>query len=220
MADIVMMGEGMIELSRAGDGAWRLGHGGDTLNTAIHLARLGDHAGDRLHSATIRSARSFGPLGGRGTGYRPGADRSGREPRPLRHHHRCRGRARLHLLAQRQRRPADLRRRRDRGGLRAGGGGADLLGFSLISLAILPDDGRAALLDLAARVRANGGAVAFDGNYRPRLGAEHERSATLARPAVATATIGLPTREDEAMMGDAGDAAAVAGRWRSLGAVK
>src|ERR1700722_719248 len=31
----------MLELSRAGDGGWRLGYGGDTLNTAIHLARMG-----------------------------------------------------------------------------------------------------------------------------------------------------------------------------------
>jgi len=37
---IVVVGEGMIELSRAEGGLWRLGHGGDTLNTAIHLARM------------------------------------------------------------------------------------------------------------------------------------------------------------------------------------
>ena len=37
---IVVVGEGMIELSRADGGLWRLGHGGDTLNTAIHLARM------------------------------------------------------------------------------------------------------------------------------------------------------------------------------------
>ena len=37
---VIVVGEGMVELSRAGD-AWRAGHGGDTLNTAVHLARLG-----------------------------------------------------------------------------------------------------------------------------------------------------------------------------------
>ena len=38
-----LIGEGMLELSRAGEGSggWRLGYGGDTLNTAIHLARMG-----------------------------------------------------------------------------------------------------------------------------------------------------------------------------------
>src|SRR5690606_4410263 len=34
------VGEAMLELSQADDG-WRLGYGGDTLNTAIHLARAG-----------------------------------------------------------------------------------------------------------------------------------------------------------------------------------
>jgi 2-dehydro-3-deoxygluconokinase len=35
---IVLIGEAMLELSRTGED-WRLGYGGDTLNTAIHLAR-------------------------------------------------------------------------------------------------------------------------------------------------------------------------------------
>jgi 2-dehydro-3-deoxygluconokinase len=34
----VLVGEAMLELSRSGD-KWQLGYGGDTLNTAIHLAR-------------------------------------------------------------------------------------------------------------------------------------------------------------------------------------
>ena len=40
MARIVCIGEAMLELSRSGDD-WRMGYGGDTLNTAIHLARAG-----------------------------------------------------------------------------------------------------------------------------------------------------------------------------------
>ena len=38
---IVIVGEGMLELSRVDATGWRLGHGGDTLNAAIHLARFG-----------------------------------------------------------------------------------------------------------------------------------------------------------------------------------
>lgn len=37
---IVLIGEAMLELSQDDDG-WRLGHGGDTVNMAIHLARSG-----------------------------------------------------------------------------------------------------------------------------------------------------------------------------------
>ena len=40
MTGIVLCGEAMLELSQGGSG-WRLGFGGDTLNTAIHLARAG-----------------------------------------------------------------------------------------------------------------------------------------------------------------------------------
>ena len=40
MARIVVVGEGMLELTGTDEG-WRLGYGGDTLNTAIHLARRG-----------------------------------------------------------------------------------------------------------------------------------------------------------------------------------
>ena len=37
---IVLIGEGMLELSQAGDG-WGLGQAGGTVNTAIHLAGSG-----------------------------------------------------------------------------------------------------------------------------------------------------------------------------------
>ena len=37
---IVAVGEGMVELSADGD-RWRMAYGGDVLNTAVHLARLG-----------------------------------------------------------------------------------------------------------------------------------------------------------------------------------
>ena len=40
MTRIVCLGEGMLELSRDSEN-WRMGFGGDTLNTAVHLARAG-----------------------------------------------------------------------------------------------------------------------------------------------------------------------------------
>ena len=41
MPKIVLIGEAMLELSRKNGGAWNMGYGGDTLNTAVHLARAG-----------------------------------------------------------------------------------------------------------------------------------------------------------------------------------
>ena len=39
MARIVAIGEAMIELSQREGGGWHMGYGGDTVNTAVHLAR-------------------------------------------------------------------------------------------------------------------------------------------------------------------------------------
>ena len=38
---VVAVGEVMIELTRAAEGSYRLGFGGDTFNTAIYLGRGG-----------------------------------------------------------------------------------------------------------------------------------------------------------------------------------
>ena len=40
MPDAIFLGEAMLELSQNGE-SWTLGYGGDTLNTAVHLARAG-----------------------------------------------------------------------------------------------------------------------------------------------------------------------------------
>jgi 2-dehydro-3-deoxygluconokinase len=78
--------------------------------------------------------------------------------------------------------------------------GADLIVYSLITLAILPPEAREQLFALCKRVRARGGKVAFDGNYRPRLW-ESAAAARIARDvAISCADIGLPTLEDEALL--------------------
>ncbi|MCC6940934.1 MAG: sugar kinase, partial [Novosphingobium sp.] len=94
---------------------------------------------------------------------------------------------------------------------------ADLLAFSLVSLAVLPPDSRDAVLALARKVRERGGQVAFDGNYRPRLWPDAATARTSRDAAIALATIGLPTLEDEVLLGSANDPAAVAAHWQSLG---
>ena len=79
----------------------------------------------------------------------------------------------------------------------------DCLYLSGITLAIMSDEARAELLAFLAEYRAQGGRVAFDSNYRPRLWA----SADAAREAVAQflqqADMALLTFEDEqALWGD------------------
>src|SRR4051794_32818068 len=41
MTTVACLGECMIELKQAGGGLYSRGYGGDTLNTAVYLARLG-----------------------------------------------------------------------------------------------------------------------------------------------------------------------------------
>lgn len=78
---------------------------------------------------------------------------------------------------------------------------ADMLYFSGITLAILDDDGRRALIDAALNVRAAGGMTAFDTNYRPRLWQGPNQAAEWMGQAVAASTIALPSIEDAEAMG-------------------
>lgn len=212
----VFCGEAMLELSTEGDG-WRLGYGGDTLNTAIHLARKG------IATAYL-TALGQDPLsaGLCDQWQAEGLDCS----LVLRHPQRTTG---LYAITTDQAGERSFTYWRDSSAARemfdlgmAGAASqaaerAELFGFSLISLAILPRKGRKDLLALAQAVRANGGRVAFDGNYRPRLWASPTEAQEWRDAAIALADIGLPTLEDETVLSREPDAAAVAAHWASLG---
>ena len=215
MARIVACGEAMLELSRDGDG-WRMGYGGDTLNTAIHLARAGHQtayltaigsdplsvdlkaqwAAEELDTALVLThpARSTGL-------YAITTDSAGERSFT---YWRDTSAARAMF---------DLP---DAANALAVAADADLFLFSLISLAILPDSGRERLLDLAREVRARGGQVAFDGNYRQRLWRSGEETRLWRDRAIALADIGLPTLEDEVQLGATG-AQDIADHWQGLG---
>lgn len=213
---IVLIGEAMLELSQAGEG-WRLAHGGDTLNTAIHLARAGHDVayltalGADPFSAGLRAAFSAERL-----------DTS----LVLTHPARTAGLYAITTDAAGERSftywrdTSAVRELFDLSGIDAALGAAvraDLLVFSLISLAVLPPPARMRLLDLAREVRAGGGQVAFDGNYRPRLWGDPVEARGARDAAIAVASIGLPTLEDEAALSGEADADAVAAHWQERG---
>lgn len=213
---IVVVGEGMLELSRFGDG-WRLGYGGDTLNTAIHLARLG-------HDVAFLTALGSDPFSvdllAEWAGE--GLDTS-------------------LVLTDPERMPGLYAIRTDEAGERsfsywrgesaarrtfalpgieaalAEAGRADLVLFSLITLAVLPAEARARLLEVGRGVCARGGRVAFDGNYRPRLWGGPAEAAAARDAAIGAADIGLPTLDDERLLSGEASAEAVAAHWQSLG---
>lgn len=212
----VLVGEAMLELSQDGSG-WRLGYGGDTLNTAIHLARAGV-------ATAYLTAIGSDPLSARLTAHwaGEGLDTS----LVLTHPTRSTG---LYAITTDAAGERSFAYWRDTSAVRelftlaavdralGVAERANLFGFSLISLAILPDAGREHLLALAARVRAQGGTVAFDGNYRPRLWASPDEARAWRDRAIALAAIGLPTLEDEVALGLPGDPQAVAAHWQGLG---
>lgn len=200
VAKIVCLGEAMVELS-GGQGEWNVGFGGDTLNTAIHLAR----AGHAVSYMTALGADAFSDRL-RAAWAEEGIDCSLILTHPVRQ-------VGLYAITTDEVGERSFAYWRDSSAARAlfeldaadaamdKAEATDLLCFSLISLAILPPAGREQLLYLAARVRARGGRVAFDGNYRPRLWESAESAAHWRNRAIALADIGLPTLEDEAQIG-------------------
>lgn len=213
---IVLVGEAMIELGRRG-GAWHLAHGGDTLNTALHLTRDG-------HDVAYFTALGNDPFA---AGLRDRWQAEGLDTSMVLHHEdRTTGLYAINTDPAGERSFAywrDHSAAREMLALPAAAAAieraaqADVLMFSLISLAILPDEGRETLFALARAVRERGGQVAFDGNYRPRLWASDCEARAARDQAIALATIGLPTLEDEAMLSGEADARAVAAHWEALG---
>ncbi|MBB4858894.1 2-dehydro-3-deoxygluconokinase [Novosphingobium chloroacetimidivorans] len=214
---ITIVGEGMLELAPRARGGWDLGHGGDTLNSAIHLARLGGDVafasalGTDAFSARLRAGWEAEGLDcslllsdpTREPGlYAIQVDEAGERSFAY-----WRGQSAARRLFELP----------ESGRLAAAAARSDLLYFSLITLAILPESGRRMLLDIASQVRAAGGRVAFDGNYRPRLWASREEAMATRDEAIAHADIGLPTYDDEAQLSGERDADAVAAHWSGLG---
>jgi 2-dehydro-3-deoxygluconokinase len=207
-AQIACIGECMIEVACLDDGLRgsraQLGFGGDTLNTALYLARQG--VGVDYHTALGDDASSAAMIDawreeGIGTGeveivsgatpglYMIRTDAYGeRSFQFWREHSPARRLCALPGWALRARR------------LQAYG----WLYFSAITLSILGEDGRIALLEAVADARAQGARVAFDSNYRPRHWIDPGVARRAIKHALAHTDLALPTFEDErALYGDA-----------------
>lgn len=209
MTRVVLIGEAMLELSRDGEG-WRLGYGGDTLNTAIHMARLGV-------DVAYLTALGCDPMSVelKQKWAAEGLDTS----LILDHPSRSTG---LYAIATDPDGERSFSYWRDNSAARdmfslpgihsalAAAAKADLVAYSLISLAILPQAARDCLLALDTR-------LAFDGNYRPSLWYNPASAARTRDFAIKRASIGLPTLADETLISGDTSADIVAHHWQSLG---
>ena len=213
---ICVVGEGMLELSRSGEN-WRLGYGGDTLNTAIHLTRYGHNVafltalGDDPFSADLR--RDWADEGldtgqiltdpARTAGlYAIRTDDAGE--RSFAYWRSNSAARRMFALPGIEAALAEAEQ-------------ADALVFSLITLAVLPPEAHGRLFDLCTAVRARGGKVVFDGNYRPRLWGSTAEAIAARDAAIAHADIGLPTLDDETLLNPGATADSVAAHWQAPG---
>lgn len=216
MARIVCIGEGMLELAEGVDRK-ALRYGGDTLNTAVHLARLG-------HDVAYFTALGAEPAS---QGLREAWEREGLDcSLVLSHPEREVGVYGITTGENGERRFSYWREESAAREMFALPGSAaaceralecDLVYFSLVSLAVLEGEGREMLLDLSGRARKAGKKVAFDGNYRPVLFTSPHEAISQRDAAIALADIGLPTWEDEMVLSGPSTAHEVAERWRSLG---
>lgn len=201
---VASLGECMIELSdlEAADGRVAMGVAGDTLNSAIYLARccrgaeieldyltaLGvDQLSDRIIDAiasegvgTDNIARLADKLPGI---YAIELDEHGE--RSFRYW-RSQSAARIML---------------DEGGLSSAIlESYDVLCLSAITLAILSDEARGKLMRICGQMKASGKVIVFDSNYRPALWRDADEAREVISAMWAVTSVGLPSRDDEASL--------------------
>lgn len=196
---IALFGECMIELKGQMFGTMQQNFGGDTLNTAVYLARLCAESNIRVFYATelgedayseamISAWRQDGidtALVQREQGRMPGlytiqVDDTGERTF---YYWRDSSAAKRYFDEAQNLLEESL-------------DSLDALYFSGISLAVLPIEGRKRLLGCAEKLRARGGRVFFDNNYRARLWPGNEEARKWYERAYATCDLALITLED------------------------
>jgi 2-dehydro-3-deoxygluconokinase len=201
--NIAVIGECMIELSQKGTDLSR-SFGGDTLNTAVYVARQVSKQALNVHYVTALGTDNFSEemlaawqqeqihtdLIQRMDNKLPGlyfieTDNTGERTF---YYWRNDAAARFWLTS-----PAadEICQRLEK---------FDYLYLSGISLAILDSASRQRLLQLLRACRANGGKVIFDNNYRPRLWQSKQETQEAYRAMLACTDIAFLTLDDEDML--------------------
>ena len=214
---VALLGECMIEFSPDTDGRYVAGFGGDTLNTAMYLARLGVAAdyitalGDDPFSDQMIAEWAREGIGTsrvlRVSGQVPGLYIIRRTQTGERSFFYWRDNAPVRKLFELPGAEAVL------GNLQH----YTWLYLSGITLSLFARGHLPALLALLDRARAQGCRIAFDGNYRSRGWADKAEAQRAFNETLARVDLALPTLEDEtALFGD-GHADACIARLQRLG---
>ncbi|MCA0404568.1 MAG: sugar kinase [Proteobacteria bacterium] len=213
---VASIGECMVELGAHGQGQYALKFGGDTLNTATYLARLGIETGyitalgdDPYSDAMLAQWASEGidcaqvkRLAGRMPGLYMIETNDQGERRFFYWRDRAPARELMDLMDS---------------ALEAALASSEWVYFSGITLSLYGDEGRGKFLALLGRLKAAGVKLAFDGNYRPRGWAGAEAARAAFKTIYPLLDLALPTFEDEQMVFGDADAEATATRLLSAG---
>lgn len=217
MDRVACLGECMIELVEQPDGALTRGFGGDTLNTALYLARLGvptdyvtalgsDPFSDELLRAWQGERIGTGSVP-RLPGRLPGLYMIQTDAAGERRFHYWRDSAPVRQLFNLPETPA----------IQATLIASDLVYLSGITLSLFDEHGREFLFDTLAQARRRGSRVAFDTNFRPR-GWPDPRAARIAYDQMMEYTdIVLAGVEDYALLHGSSDPTELAERLKAAG---
>ena len=207
---VACIGECMIELTQAADEHLARGYGGDTLNTAIYLARLGvatDYLtalGDDPWSAEMVAGWSAEGVGTahvlRLPGKLPGLYIIETAQNGERRFHYWRDSSAARALLDAPQSEVLL----------AALGHYDLVYLSGITLSLYDAAGRARLLAALDRARGTGSRIAFDTNFRPRGWPDRVAAQRAYHDAFAIADIVLASTEDLDLLFGDGTAPAIA----------
>ena len=218
---IAAIGECMIEISGMPDGGMTLAYGGDTLNTALYLARL---AGDKDPQVDFLTALGDDPYSdemlanwqNEGIGTNLVARLPGRLPGLYTIRTDCKGERSFYYW---RRAAAAREMMRGKVGARLAEAlcGYNLIYLSGITLSILTTNDRQTLLTALERAISSGVRLAFDSNYRPRGWPSRQAAATAMDEVYRRCHIALPSLDDECALHGKMDATTAARRIANLG---
>ncbi|WP_028865503.1 sugar kinase [Psychromonas aquimarina] len=206
MKRIAVIGECMIELNGKPFAQMHQSYGGDSLNTAVYMARTADRSiavdyvsalgSDAVSDGMLRRWQQEGINTHcvlRDPARRPGLYLIQLDDQGERTFMYWRDQSAARYLLRHDDFPTVTEQLQ----------GADMIYLSGISLAILPDQDRQQLTALLQKLAARGVKIAFDSNYRPALWKDAEQARLCYQEILAVTDLALVTDDDEqALWGD------------------
>ncbi|UTF61024.1 sugar kinase [Gilvimarinus sp. DA14] len=196
-----------------------IGYGGDTLNTAVYLARLGSQSSfvtamgdDQASQWMISQWQKSGvdtSVVRKDSSKRPGIYHISNDKTGERHFIYWRNDSAAKYILDSDGKAQLLRQQLSH---------FDFIYFSGISLAIIDEPSRNRLFRLLSELQDDGKKIVFDGNYRPVLWESTDLAQKAFSRAYAISDIALPTIDDEAQLFGETDKDAIIDRIRKCGA--